>query len=379
MIIRDITCTVINATVQTNWVFVFVHTDEDLVGVGEATLDGHEAHVVAELGVAKREFLGKSADEIVRLCRPLPGAFAGLVTAAVTSGIEQALWDIKGRSLDVPVVQLLGGAHRRRIRTYANLNRSMHSDRSIGAFGAAAAAAVADGFTAVKIAPFDGLRWEPEQDRRARRLIDLAAERVHVVRSAAGPEVDVLIDCHGRMNPRTATVVLREFENASPYWVEAPVPEGDVDAWRRVRRATSMRLAGGEFLMGLEANRRFLARSGVDVLMADVKYCGGIAALQAIARIAESYGVELSPHNPSGPVATLASVHVAANAPNVPILEYAWGEIDWRSQLAGGAERLEAGSLEVPTAPGLGIDLDAKILAAHPMSETPIARDLWER
>ena len=165
-----------------------------------------------------------------------------------------------------------------------------------------------------------------------------------------------------------------------PYWIEAPVAERDLEGWRRVRDSTDARLAGGEMLVGLAAHRRFIEASGVDVIMGDVKYCGGIAALRDVAGLAEAFGIELAPHNPSGPVSTAATAHVAAALPHVvPIMEFAWGEANWRPSLVGGAEVVDGGRVTVPTGPGLGVRLDEAVAAGHPYRETPVAPDLWER
>ncbi len=243
------------------------------------------------------------------------------------------------------------------------MNRSLLGDRSSEAFAGAARAAVAGGFDAVKVAPFDGVLWEPRQDRKAATLIDAGLERVHAVRAAVGPDVDVLIDCHFRFSARTASWVVSQLVEVDPYWIEAPVPERDIEGWRHVRASTDARLAGGEFLVGLEAHRRFLEATGVDVVMADVKYCGGIGTLRQVAALAESFGRELAPHNPSGPVATAASVQVAVVSPNVPVIEYGWGEVEWRADLVHGLERIEAGRLHASPGPGLGVALDPDVVA----------------
>ena len=159
-------------------------------------------------------------------------------------------------------------------------------------------------------------------------LIDAGLARIDAVRDAVGPAVDVLIDCHGRFNPRTATVVVREMERIDPYWIEAPVSERDLEGWRRVRDSTSARLAGGEFLVGLEAHRRFIAATGVDVVMPDVKYCGGISGLVQVAAVAESFGVAVAPHDPSGPVSTAATAQAALAAPTPQLVEFALGRDD---------------------------------------------------
>ena len=334
--ITAIRTSVVFVTQRTNWAFVLVDADDGRTGIGEATLDGHEEQVLAEVRAATPRFVGQPAAPLANLTRPHPGAFGGLAHAAANSAIEQALWDLAGQRLAVPVSELLGGTARSSVRAYANVNRSLLADRSPAAFAMAAQESVSAGFDAVKCAPFDGLRWEPEEDRRGGALIAAGLDRLHAVREAIGPEVDLLVECHGRFNPRTAAAVLPRLAALRPYWIEAPVPERDLEGWRRVRDATDARLAGGEMLVGLAAHRLFIEASGVDVIMGDVKYCGGIATLRDVGALADAYGIQLAPHNPSGPVSTAATAHVGAAMPHVvPIMEFAWGEADWRAALVG--------------------------------------------
>ena len=377
--ISGIRTVVVNVTTRTNWVLVIVESSDDRRGIGEATLDGHEPQVLAEVAAATAGMAGQPALPTLRRLQPHPSAFAGMAHNAAGSAIEQALWDLLGQRLEAPVSELLGGPAGGTVRLYANVNRSILGSRSPAAFGTAARAAVDDGFGAVKVAPFDGLLWEPEQERPARTLIDAGLERIHAVRDAVGSDIDVLIDCHWRFNPRTAIVVIREMEAIDPYWIEAPVSERDLDGWRRIRAATDARLAGGEFLIGLEAHRRFIAASGVDVVMPDVKYCGGIRGLAGVTAVADSFGTAVAPHDPSGPVSAAATAHVALAATTPQIVEFAWGEAPWRSALVGGAEVVTAGRLVVADRPGLGIDLDEALAAEHPFVETPVGPNLWER
>lgn len=364
--IRDVHATVVNATPHTNWIFVEVETEEGPTGLGEATLGGHESQVVAHLEMLRPRLVGASAGDIERLELSAPGAPGGLAFAAAASAVEQALWDLLGQELGAPVYRLLGGACRDRVRVYANINRGTQGDRSAAAFARSALAAVGAGFTAVKCAPFDGLFREAWEERGARRCIDDGLARVAAVREAVGDDVDLMVDCHYRMRPRTAARVIAELEAFRPYWVEAPVSEHDLAAWAEVRASTRTRLAGAEQLVGLQAHRWFLDQTGVDVLMPDVKYCGGIGTMKKIAALAEARGVDLAPHNPSGPVSTLASLHVAASTSNALVLEYAWGEVDWRSDLVSGAEQLVDGHLQLPTRPGLGARLNRELVNAHP-------------
>lgn len=372
--IRDLRTTVVNATPHTNWVMVHVDTEEGPSGIGEATLGGHEDLVIACVAQLAPRFAGQSAGAIEWLCTPVPGAPGGLAYAAALSAVEQALWDLLGQELGVPVHRLLGGPCRDRIRVYANINRGTQGSRSPTAFARSAEEAVTAGFTAVKCAPFDGLFRQSLEDRQGRELVEAGLARLRAVREGIGDDIDLLIECHGRFDARTAIRVINELEAYRPYWIEAPVSERDLVGWRSVRANTRARLAGAESRTGVEAHRYFLEASGADVVMPDVKYVGGIGPLKKVAALADAWGAEVSPHNPSGPVGTLSSLHATAAITNCPILEFPWGEVDWRSDLVGGAERLRGGCLLLPKGPGLGITFDTTLAAAHPRQTiTPLA------
>jgi len=366
LLIQQIDALIVNATPRTNWLFVQVETVEGLRGYGEATLVGFEDLVLAGLALLAPRFTGQSAHEVERLCQLQPGLPGGLALAAALSGIEQALWDIKGKAFNAPVYQLLGGACRPAVRLYANINRSLRTDRSPAAFADHARRAVSEGFTAVKCAPFDGLLRVPLEEPEGRRLYGEGLARVEAVRQAVGSDIDLMVDCHWRFDLRTALRVLPDLEALRLYWLEAPVSERDLDALAAVRAATLARLAGGEHLSGVKAFQAYLEASQVDVVMPDVKYTGGLSGLRKVGALAEAAGSAVAPHNPSGPVASLASLHAAAAMPNAFILEYAWGECDWRAELVGGGERLHNGHMLLPEMPGLGVDFNHALAEAHP-------------
>lgn len=369
--ITRIDTSVVNVSDRTNWFFVHVETTEGDRGTGEATLGSFESALDGNIDYVRRLLIGRQITAPGECCGVFlrPSAPGGILYAAALSAVEQAVWHILGMRAGLPVWQLLGGRRRDRIRAYANINRALITDRSASAFASAATRACEAGFTAVKCAPFDDVVRRPIEERADWHRTAAGFERVDAVRDAIGPDRDLLIDCAWRFDARTATRVLQRLVDVNPYWVEAPVSEHDLDGWRRVRRRTELRLAGGEMLTGLATFREFIDRTDVDVVMPDVKYAGGIDGLRKIGAIAESYGVQVSPHNPSGPVATLASLQVAATLADVPIIEYAWGEADWRGDLVQGAERLEDGTLLIPDSPGLGGLFDFGVGQRHPGRE----------
>lgn len=363
----------VNASARSNWVFVTVHSDSGHTGVGEATLDGHERFVVPYLEALRPLVVDGGPAAILRQCEAIPGAPSNRVYAAAASGLEQALWDLSGNQLGVPVYRLLGGKIRDGIRAYANINRRTRGDRSPAGFAKSAEQAAAAGATAVKCAPFDGVWRQNLVDRDARDAIAVGVERVRSVRQAVGPAVDVLVDCHWRFDVRTALRVLGELEASEPFWVEALVPENDLAGWEAIRSRTTTRLAGGEMIVGLEEFRRFIDASGVDVIMPDVKWAGGISGLMKVAALAEGFGIGCSPHNPSGPVATLASLHACVSANSAIMLEFSWGEAEWRSDLVGFAEDLHDGLLRPAARPGLGCTLNRDLIAENPAVPTTLA------
>ena len=344
------------------WLFVLVHTDEGLTGLGEAS-QAENSSVRAYLLARLAPFLrGKDPCQIEPIVSEMLAAANGRAAATAVSAVEQCLWDIWGQSLDRPIWALLGGRYRDRIPLYANVNRGTF-DRTPEGFAASARAAVSDGFRAVKCAPFDGvtLRFP---DRAANAAgIALGVERIAAIRAVVGPEIRVMVDCHGRFDVPTAIEVARRLEPLGLAWLEEPVPETDLDGLERIRDRAPMPIAGAESLIGRAGFWETIRRRSLDVIMPDVKHCGGILEGRKIAALAETARLAVSPHNPSGPVSTMASVHLCATIPNLLALEYAWGEADWRGRLLRPEETVTSGEITVPDRPGLGFQLSDDIIA----------------
>ena len=371
MLIADLTVMRVRVTERGDWLFVRAHTDDGLVGWGEASQSGDDEQV--ERFIRTRilpELRGRDATEVQSLIRPLVRRVAvprhlGVAAATAVSAVEQALWDLRGKALGLPVSEMLGGRSRRQVRMYANLNRSTW-DRSPEGFAAVARAAVAAGFRAVKATPFDDLGPDGGEDAQVRAAVRRGVDRVVAVRDAIGPNVDLMVDCLSRLDRVTAVHVAQELEPLELYWYEDPVPWAvDLDGLQRVAQGTRIPLAAGEFAYGTAEHLRILRSGAVSFLMPDVKHCGGIWEARAIATLAETFGVQVAPHDPSGPVATAASVQLCAAIPNFAILELAFGEVPWRDALTKGGERLVDGCLAVPTTPGLGVTLDEDLLHDH--------------
>jgi len=347
-----------------DWLHVVVHTDAGITGVGEASHSGNDALCVAALGVFAQRLAGQNPLEIARIRQSLRLPDGGRVWNTALSGLEQALWDILGQHLGVPVHRLFGGAVRDRLRLYANINRHVN-DRTPAGFARAAARAADQGFTAIKLAPFDEMR--PPYHRATGLHADWQAgvARVRAVRQAIGDGVELAVDCHSRMEASVAKIVGQELADCNLFWYEEPVPDDQPEALAAVTAAVTMPTASAESVFGVEGFRPFLARRVVDVIMPDVKHCGGILELSEIAAAARMYQVQVAPHNPAGPLSTAATAQVASTWPNFYILEYAWGEVDWRANLLQPAEKIEDGHLLLSQESGLGHRLNPALVEKY--------------
>ena len=350
---------IVDAGLNRTWVFVEVHTDEGLVGVGEASQSRLDAGVVFQVRDLEPLLIGKNPLDI-REQLPLlvrQPWVTGRIRHAAVSAIEQALWDLSGKALGVPCYQLLGGKVRDRVRLYANITLAT-PDKTPEAYAANAALAVEQGFTAIKFNAFDplpafGLPMPPLEFKQQRQL---AVSRVRAVREAVGDDIDVLTDWVFAVPVADAPMVADAMSEFNLFWIEEPFAPRTEQHLAAFRAQLRTRLAGGEQDSGLEPFRRLFAARSIDVVMPDVKWIGGLGHAKKVAAMAEASQIEVAPHNMSGPVSTAASGHLCLNIPNFLILEYCWGVPDWRADLVGGAEKIVDGHLLISDAPGLGID-----------------------
>ncbi len=367
MKIRSISTLIVHVNHRGDWVHVVVETDAGIAGVGEASHNSNDALCVAAVEQFDRQLRGEDPRQIARIRQMLRKKDGGRVYNTALSGLEQALWDVLGQSLGAPLHALFGGAVRERIRLYANINRHV-VDRSPEGFARAARQAADEGFTAIKMAPFDELRHPycyrtgPLADWRP------GVERVRATRKAIGDEIELAVDCHSRMEVSEAVVVGRELADVNLFWYEEPVAHTDVEGLAAVAGLVPQPIASAESVYGVEGFRPFTADRCVDVIMPDVKHCGGILELNEIAATARLRQVLVAPHNPAGPLSTAATAQAAASWPNFYILEYAWGEVDWRAELLSPPERIEDGHLVLSQEPGLGHRLNQGTVETHRVS-----------
>jgi len=365
----------VNVTPKTNWCFVLLRLEDGRSGIGEITLSDHEALLAAEVARLSGMLKGQDARARNRLARLLPHAPAGLVAHTVISGLEQALWDVAGQEAGQPIHAMLGGALRESVPLYANINRGA-SPRMPAGFADAARRAVAAGFCAVKLAPFEPMVWEDAAEPSQRVAYAEGLARIAAVRDAVSSAIDIMVDAHWRFSPGGAAALIRDVAPFNLFWLECPVAEANHAAITRLRGMANdrgMRLAGAETLAGLGAYRRIIEAGCYDVLMPDIKYAGGHEEIRRIAALAHTAGIEIAPHNPTGPICHAHSVHLCATLPNFLPLEVQFGETErFFTMITGHDLRFQSGTASLSQTPGLGVQLDeagARLSLWQPMAQ----------
>jgi len=369
---------VVNVSPKTNWSFIAVTTRDGAIGWGECSLNGWEPLLVAQAQMLARDAVGRDLNAVDELIRYLPHSPGGLVAHAVKSATEQAVVDLRAQAAGKSIAHALRAAPRASVAAYANINRGV-TDRTPAGFAAAATRAVAAGYAAIKLAPFDGVMaadaTQTPIDARTREGLD----RVFAVRGAVGADVAVMVDCHWRFDVDRAEALLKDIAPAKPYWVECMISEHPL-GFASIARLTALahesgiRTAGAETIAGADQAQMMCVGKLYDVLMPDIKYAGGFTGMLAIAEVCADHGVAFAPHNPTGPIAHLASIHVCAAAPTLLWLEHQWNESPLFDALVGGhIAPLANGGFAVPAAAGLGAALDRAVAATHPYQ--PLAKD----
>ena len=334
--------------VQPRWLFLKMHTDTGLVGYGEPVVEGR-AHTVREAVRELEEYLlGKDPRRIEHHWQAIyRHAFyrGGPVLTSALSGIEQAMWDILGKSLGAPVYQLLGGACRDRIRMYAHCGGTTPESAA-----EAAKAKVLEGYTALKT----GVGKVPARMVESPAFVEACAARFAAMRQAVGPEVDIAIDFHGQISPALAIRLAQALEPYHPMFIEEPCLPENVDTMVTVARSTSIPIATGERLFTKWGFREVLEKQAAAIVQPDLCHAGGILEGRKIAAMAECYYAGIAPHNPLGPISLAACLQLDACAPNFLIQE----QVSLGDGYLKQPFQLVDGYIPVPTAPGLGIELD---------------------
>jgi galactonate dehydratase len=350
-----------------NLVMLKVETDEGLVGLGESRpINKVDAAIGYVRDVADRFVIGLDPFDIELLVKRLTVEDYGRPGEVAMTGlamIEMACWDIIGKALNQPIYRLLGGAVRQRIKAYGNGWYTV--ERTPDEFAAAARRAVAKGYRALKFDPFGAGYYEAERAEKL-KMVSL----VEAVRDAVGPEVELLIEMHGRFNPVTAIEMTRELAPFKPGWVEEPVPPANIPALKKVADAVAplgVPVATGERIHTLHEYREVLELQAADILQPDIAHFGGIFNTKKLAAWADTYYLLMAPHNVGGPIATAAALHLAACTPNFKIQEN-FNDFDEPYVLASapGLPPFSEGFFALPTGPGLGVTLDEAVVAEHP-------------
>jgi len=365
MEVKKVKTYLVNAASR-NLLFVQVHTDEEITGVGECTA----AYGIGSLAVegAVRELapllIGQDPFAIESLCyfmchESFWGMSKGPFVCSAISGLEQALWDIKGKAMKVPVYEMLGGQVRDKIRVYAN---TWKGQRKLQDYVKFAVQAVEKGFTALKLYPFG----EEEMVGSEREVID----RIRAVREAVGDEIDIMID-GGWMYLSSASAAIRvgkKLERFNPLFYEEPLAPDNIAAMAEVVANLNIPVAAGERIYKASGFREYLNKQALDVVQPDVGLAGGILESKKIAAIAEAHSLPVAPHNCNGPVATAATIQLDACTTNFLIQEVFPFDPPWHYDLVDEAyeKKIKNGYLEVPRRHGLGVELNHKEIAKHP-------------
>ncbi|MEP7355702.1 MAG: galactonate dehydratase [Anaerolineales bacterium] len=368
---------VVNAEMR-NWVFVKIETDQaGLYGWGEASLEWKTRAVVGAVDDFAPMLIGEDPNRIEHIFQKLyRQSFwrVGAIGLSAISGIDQALWDIKGKVLNRPVYDLLGGRVRDRVRMYTHLGGGdmravyeTHNSPDPTIFAERAAEVVAKGYTAVKV-----LITPPTEALNSIAAYKYAAKGMEAMRMAVGDDVDIMVDCHGRHSPANALEFCRVLAPYRPYFVEEPVPPENVDAMAEVRHNSPVPIATGERLLTRHDFRPVLEKHAADIIQPDLCHCGGLWEAKKIAAMAEAYYVGVAPHNPLGPIANAAALHFALSTPNFLIQEDMLGDVAWRWDVVQSSLVTENGYWLPATAPGLGIEVDEAAAAKHPFKQEVI-------
>jgi galactonate dehydratase len=350
--------------VKPRFSFLRIHTNEGLTGLGEAIIEGRSRTVEMAIKELEPLLLGKDPREIERLWQLMyKGTFyrGGPILTSAISGIDQALWDILGKSLGVPVYTLLGGKVRDRIKLYTHVD-----GQSLEELRANAQMAVQKGFTLVKTVISEKAHFLEPLSYMNRQI-----QRMETIRDAIGSDIDMAIDFHGRVSPSMAIRLAKELEGCFPLFIEEPCLPQNIDTLVTVARSTSIPIATGERLYSRWDFREVLEKQAAAIVQPDLAHCGGISEGRRIAAMAEIYYAGFAPHNPLGPINLAASIQVAANSPNFIAQEHVTlGEGYLQDPFI-----CKDGYVELSAKPGLGIELDDAKLEALRYSgewETPV-------
>ena len=343
------------------WIFLKVTTESGISGWGEPTLEGKTDSVIAAIHDMKQYLIGQNAEKIEYIYNLLTkGSFyrGGVIMMSAVSGIEQALWDIKGKHLNTPVFNLLGGVVREKIRIYGWIGGDSPTDLI-----SQAQRRIDSGYTALKINACGKTEWIVAQSE-IRSII----QRLKELRAAVGDKIEIGIDFHGRVHKSAVKRLIKELEEYCPMFYEEPLLPEYIDQLKDVANYTTVPIAFGERLVGRKEFKSLINKGIVDIIQPDISHTGGIWEIRKIAAMAETSDIALAPHCPLGPIAFAASLHINACCPNAIIQETSQGihyneGVDMLDYIINKDEfSIKEGFIPVLSKPGLGIEIDEKIV-----------------
>jgi galactonate dehydratase len=336
--------------VKPRWLFLKVHTNAGVVGLGEPVVEGRALTVKTAVEEIAPYLVGKDPRMVVHHWQAIyRHAFyrGGPVLTSALSGIDQALWDIKGKLLGVPVYELLGGPTRSRVRVYAHARTpEVVKEKK------------AQGFTAFKCGPAR-LNGKPSKFVESPAYVANVAEKFAQLRAAAGPDADIGIDFHGAISPATAKLLIKALEPHQPMFVEEPINCQETDVMAEIARGTHLPIATGERIFTKWGFREILEKKAAVILQPDLCHAGGITEARIIAGMAEAYYAAIAPHNPLGPISLASGIQLAASIPNFLCQE----QVSLGDGYLKKPFEVKEGHIDVPRGPGLGIELDEEKLA----------------
>ncbi len=364
---------VVNAEMR-NWIFVKVYTSDDgLYGWGEASLNWKTNAAVNAIRDTSRMVIGKDPRDIefcLECMKKQSYYKLGIIGATAISGIEQALWDICGKYYSVPVWRLLGGKVRDKVRVYTHLGlgdmRSVYETFETARLVEKAQAVVAMGYDALKVVfiPYSGYVAGNAQRRQVGRLMG-------ALREAVGPDIDIMIDFHGRpASTACALDYIKELVPYSPMFCEEPVQPGDTESLKFVTEHAGCAIAGGERLVGFDSFIPVFAEKALHIAQPDLSHTGGILEGKRIAALAAAHMIGIAPHNPNGPIAGAVALHYDISVPNFVIQEEMSKAVPWYEDVVISSPIRRKGAFwEIPTEPGLGVEVNEKEAAKHPYKD----------
>jgi len=353
-----------------NWLFVKISTDEGLYGWGEGSLHGAIQSVETAIHELSVELIGKDPSGVKRHWQAMRNAWrwrGGPIYSTALAALDIALWDIEGKRLGVPIYRLLGGPLRPHLQVYAS--HWLEGVKTAEDAYNGAKEAVSRGFKAFKWNPFDVKKMRENESYAIKHATELMA----AAREGAGEEVEIFVDCGECLSPRTTIFAAKAFEPYRPGFFEEPIPFENAKVMVQLAKKIPIPIATGERLLSRWEYLEIIESGGCAIIQPDIMHGAGITEVIQIASMADSYYISVAPHNPGGPICTLAAMHLSASIPNFYILEQMEKERSLRNKLCTNPIEYKDGFFELPEIPGIGTDLNLKVLKDFKFKPQPVS------